>query len=100
MKLPKDNPDGYRRTAPRFAAGKLQAKTLIIHGAMDDNVHLQNSVQFAYELQRAGKPFEMMVYARQRHGFTDPLLIKHVHQLEYDFVMRAAGLSPSATATR
>ena len=89
MKLPKNNPDGYRRTAPRLAADRLQARMLLVHGTMDDNVHLQNSVQFAYELQRAGKPFEMMVYAKQRHGFTDPLLIKHVHQLEYDFVMRA-----------
>ena len=43
---------------------------------MDDNVHMQNSVQFAYELQRKGKPFEMMVYATERHGFADPLLIK------------------------
>jgi len=99
MKLPKDNPDGYRRTAPRFAAGKLQAKTLIIHGTMDDNVHMQNSVQFAYELQRLGKPFEMMIYATQRHGFSDPLLIKHVHQLEYDFVLRALA-SPSTPATK
>ena len=69
---------------------------LLIHGTMDDNVHLQNSVQFAYELQHAGKQFEMMTYARQRNGFTDPLLIKHVHQLEYDFVMRAVA-APSAT---
>jgi len=98
MKLPKNNPDGYRRTAPRFAAAKLQAKLLLIHGTMDDNVHMQNSVQFAYELQRLGKPFEMMVYARQRHGFSDPLLIKHVHQLEYDFVMRA--VAPPAAATQ
>ena len=52
MKLPKNNPDGYRRTAPRLAADKLQAKMLLIHGTMDDNVHMQNSVQFAYELQR------------------------------------------------
>jgi dipeptidyl-peptidase-4 len=89
MKLPKNNPDGYRRTAPRLAADKLQAKMLLVHGTMDDNVHMQNSVQFAYELQRLGKPFEMMVYAKQRHGFSDPLLIKHVHQLEYDFVLRA-----------
>jgi len=96
MKLPKNNPDGYRRTAPRFAADRLQGRMLLLHGTVDDNVHLQNSVQFAYELQRAGKPFEMMVYAKQRHGFTDPLLIKHVHQLEYDFVMRAVA-PPSAT---
>jgi len=56
---------------------------------------MQNSVQFAYELQRAGKQFEMMFYAKQRHGFSDPLLIKHVHQLEYDFVMRAVAAPPS-----
>jgi dipeptidyl-peptidase-4 len=96
MKLPKNNPDGYKRTAPRFAADHLQGKMLLVHGTMDDNVHMQNSVQFAYELQHAGKPFEMMVYARQRHGFSDPLLIKHVHQLEYDFVMRAVA-APTAT---
>jgi dipeptidyl-peptidase 4 len=99
MKLPKNNPDGYRRTAPRLAADKLQAKMLLVHGTMDDNVHMQNSVQFAYELQRLGKPFEMMVYAKQRHGFSDPLLIKHVHQLEYDFVMRAVA-SQAAPATK
>jgi dipeptidyl-peptidase 4 len=100
MKLLQHNADGYRRTAPRFAAARLHGKMLLVHGTMDDNVHLQNSVQFAYELQRAGKQFEMMVYARQRHGFSDPLLIKHLHQMEYDFVMRAIGLGPSPTATK
>jgi dipeptidyl-peptidase 4 len=97
MKLPKNNPDGYRRTAPRFAADRLHGKMLLIHGTIDDNVHMQNSVQFAYELQRAGKQFEMMFYARQRHGFSDPALIKHVKQLEYDFVMRAVAAPSPAT---
>ena len=100
MKLPKNNPDGYRRTAPRFAADRLHGKMLLIHGTMDDNVHMQNSVQFAYELQKAGKQFEMMVYAKQRHGFSDPQLIEHQHQLEYDFVLRAVGLPSAQTATQ
>ena len=39
-----------------------------MHGTMDDNVHMPNTMQFAYELQKAGKPFEMMVYAKPRHG--------------------------------
>jgi dipeptidyl-peptidase-4 len=99
MKLPKNNPDGYRRTAPRFAAADLHGRLLLIHGTMDDNVHMQNSVQFAYELQKLGKPFEMMVYAKQRHGFTDPQLIAHLQQLELDFVMRAVGLT-AAPATK
>ena len=37
---------------------------LLIHGTMDDNVHMQNTMQFAYELQKAGKPFEMMLYPK------------------------------------
>jgi dipeptidyl-peptidase-4 len=98
MKMPQHNADGYRRTAPRFAADRLNAKMLLIHGTMDDNVHMQNSVQFAYELQKAGKPFEMMVYAKQRHGFTDPRLVTHLHQTMFDFVMRVT--EPAATATR
>jgi dipeptidyl-peptidase-4 len=102
MKLPRNNPDGYRRTAPRFAAENLQGRLLLLHGTMDDNVHVQNSVQFAYELQRAGKPFEMMLYPRSRHGVNDARLQTHLRQLMFDFVMRAIapGTTGSASATR
>jgi dipeptidyl aminopeptidase/acylaminoacyl peptidase len=40
---------------------------------MDDNVHLQNSIQLIHELQRAGKDsFELMLYPRSRHGVGSP----------------------------
>ena len=32
-------------------------------------------------LQRAGKPFELMLYPRSRHGVSDPLLVKHMRTL-------------------
>ena len=94
MKTPQHNPEGYRKTAPRFAAADLHGRMLLIHGAIDDNVHRQNSEQFAYELQRAGKSFEMMIYPRQRHGVTDPRLNKHLRQLMFDFIMGAVGDTP------
>jgi dipeptidyl-peptidase-4 len=100
MKLPKNNADGYRRTAPRFAADRLQGRLLLLHGTMDDNVHMQNSVQFAYELQRAGKPFEMMVYPKSRHGIADGRLNSHLRQLMFDFVMRAIGGETPAASGR
>ena len=93
MKLPAANPDGYKNTAPRFAADALHGKMLLIHGTTDDNVHMQNSVQFAYELQRRGKPFEFMAYPKSRHSFDDPLLTKHLQQLTLDFVMRSVAPS-------
>jgi dipeptidyl-peptidase-4 len=98
MKMPQHNADGYRRTAPRFAVDRLNAQMLLIHGTLDDNVHMQNSIQFAYELQKAGKPFEMMVYAKQRHGFSDPRLVAHLHQMMFDFVMRVT--QPTGPAAR
>jgi dipeptidyl-peptidase-4 len=91
MKTPQNNPDGYRRTAPRFAANRLSGRLLLLHGTIDDNVHMQNAIQFAYELQRAGKPFEMMLYPAQRHSFTDARLNAHSRQLMFDFVMRTIG---------
>jgi dipeptidyl-peptidase-4 len=91
MKLPANNEDGYRRTAPRFAASQLHGRMLLVHGTMDDNVHMQNSVQFAYELQRAGKSFDLMVYPRSRHSFNDPRLTTHLRKLMFDFVMKTVG---------
>jgi dipeptidyl aminopeptidase/acylaminoacyl peptidase len=88
MKLPANNPDGYRRTAPRFAADRLNGRMLLIHGTMDDNVHIQNSLQFAYELQRAGKSFEAMFYPRSRHSVSDARLNAHLQQTIFDFVGR------------
>ena len=94
MKLPLRNPEGYERSAPTKAAARLHGKALLIHGSTDDNVHMQNTEQFAYELQRAGKSFEMMVYPKSAHGVADPRLRKHMYQLMFDFVMGAVG-SPS-----
>ena len=54
---------------------------------------MQNSVQFAYELQKAGKPFDVMIYPKSRHGFSDPVLNTHLRQTMYDFVMRSVAPS-------
>ena len=45
---------------------------LLQHGTMDDNVHIQNTYQLADTLQKLNKPFELMVYPGQRHGFLGP----------------------------
>jgi dipeptidyl-peptidase-4 len=91
MRTPRNNPEGYRQSAPRFAAANLHGRLLLIHGGIDDNVHRQNTEQFAYELQRAGQPFQMMIYPRQRHGFSDGRLIKHLQQAMFDFITMTLG---------
>jgi len=87
MGLPDQNPDGYRRSSPRFAAADLHGALLLIHGTIDDNVHLSNTLQFAYELQKAQKPFQLMLYPKSRHGIIDPALVWHFRQMMLDFVL-------------
>ena len=88
MLMPQNNPDGYWRSAPRFAAADLTGALLLVHGTMDENVHMQNTLQFAYELQKAGKPFEMMVYPRSRHRLGGADQEHHRHVTMLDFVRR------------
>jgi dipeptidyl-peptidase 4 len=94
MGTPKDNPDGYRNSSPRFAAASLHGALLLMHGAIDDNVHVQNTMQLAYELQRADKTFSLMLYPRSRHGVTDPSLVRHMYGTMLDFTLEH--LKPAA----
>lgn len=87
MNTPQNNPEGYKKSGPLAAAKDLSGKLLLIHGMIDDNVHMQNTIQFAYELQKAGKPFQLMLYPKSRHGVVDPLLVKHMRETMTDFIL-------------
>jgi len=88
MGTPQNNPEGYKKSSPLHAAKDLHGKLLLIHGAIDDNVHMQNTMQFVYELQKAGKQFDLMLYPKQRHGVSDPLQLKHMRQMMTDFILK------------
>lgn len=88
MLTPEHNKEGYERSSPLKAAANLHGNILLLHGAIDDNVHVQNTIQFVYALQKAGKQFEMMLYPKSRHGVIDPDLVKQMHALMLDFVYR------------
>jgi dipeptidyl-peptidase 4 len=87
MQTTQHNPEGYKTSAPLTAAKNLHGKLLLVHGAIDDNVHLSNTIQFIYELQKANKQFELMLYPKSRHGVGDPLLVKHMRQMMTDFIL-------------
>jgi dipeptidyl aminopeptidase/acylaminoacyl peptidase len=68
MGTPQDNPQGYDASSVVKAAKNLHGRLLLLHGEMDDNVHVQNTLQLIDELQKADKDFEVMIYPRARHG--------------------------------
>ena len=93
LQTPQNNPDGYRDSSPRFAAADLHGRLMLVHGMIDDNVHVQNTLQLAYELQRANKPFELMLYPRSRHAIFDPQLVHHMRTMMLRFILE--NLKPS-----
>jgi len=86
MGLPQENEQGYERSSPIKSAENLKGKLLLIHGTMDDNVHMQNTLKFAYALQKAGKPFQLMLYPASRHGVRDDMQVKHLRALMTQFI--------------
>ncbi len=88
MDLPQANKEGYRSSSAVEAAGNLHGRLLLLHGERDDNVHISNTLQLAYALQKAGKPFEMMVYPKNRHGIVDTAQRYHMYQHMTDFLNR------------
>ena len=69
MGTPQENPTGYESSAPLSKAGDVAVPLLLIHGGSDDNVHFQNTAAFIDALVRAGKPYELQIQPRQKHGF-------------------------------
>lgn len=68
MDTPANNPEGYRTSSCLEAAKNLSGHLVIVHGTMDDNVHLQNAIRLVDALQDAGRDFELMLLPRSRHG--------------------------------
>lgn len=64
-----DNYDGYVQASLIRKAKQLKGKQfLLIHGTRDDNVHYQNSMQFAKVLERNDILFRQMSYPDEDHG--------------------------------
>ncbi len=88
MLTPQNNRAGYDKNSISGAAKDLHGRLMIIHGMMDDNVHMQNTTQFIYELQKAGKQFDLMLYPTQRHGVTDPRQAHHMYTMMTEYLLK------------
>ena len=69
MGTPANNPEGYKSSSVLTHVAKYKGMLQIVHGVIDDNVHLQNSIQLISKLQDLKKDFEFMPYSGGRHGW-------------------------------
>lgn len=87
MDTDKENPDGYKSASVLTYTDKYKGMLQLVHGNIDDNVHLQNSIQLATKLQNTKKDFEMQYYAGSRHGISGPSAA-HYDNLKIKFIYR------------
>jgi dipeptidyl aminopeptidase/acylaminoacyl peptidase len=83
-----DQPEAYRRSSPINFAASLQDPLLLLHGVLDSNVPFQDTVQLTDRLQYYRKPFELMIYPREDHTFTEAQNWIDQYSRILDFFMR------------
>jgi dipeptidyl-peptidase-4 len=83
MRLPGDNPEGYKNGSALNFVDNLKGKLLVVHGTIDNNVHPSNTIHLIDALQKAGKTFDFMFYPEQRHGISS----SHLTKLRLDYLI-------------
>lgn len=67
MRTPKENPNGYTDN-PITRASQLKGDLLLVHGMADDNVHPQNTFEYAEALVQNDKDFKENYYTNRNHS--------------------------------
>jgi dipeptidyl-peptidase-4 len=78
MSLPAEFPDGYRDFSVINSVANLKGHLLIALGTGDDNVHMENTVQYVQKLIEAGIPYDLQIYPRKTHSISGPDVRMHL----------------------
>ena len=87
MDTPAENPEGYRDGSVLTWISRYRGGLRMTHGTIDDNVHMQNTIQVVDWLTRNNKPFEFMLYPGSRHGISG-VQRRHLSRETHDFWLR------------
>ena len=85
LQTPQMNAQGYDDNSPVNYAGLMKGKFLLIHGSTDDNVHLQNTMEFITALTKEKKQFDTFIYPNKAHGIGGVRL--HLYTMMTDFFL-------------
>ena len=87
MRTPQENPEGYDQNSPLNFAENFKGNFLVCHGTADDNVHVQNTLEFTERLVQANKQFEMQLYTNRNHGIYGGNTSYHLYTRMTNFIL-------------
>jgi dipeptidyl-peptidase-4 len=79
MSEPAGFASGYQDFSVVNSAANLKGRLLLAQGTGDDNVHMENSVQFVQKLIEAGIPYDLQIYPRKTHSIAGPDVRQHLY---------------------
>jgi len=79
MSQPSEFPEGYKDFSVVNSAAQLKGRLLICHGTGDDNVHIENSVQFIQKLIQAQQPYDFQIFPRKTHSISGSDVRTHLY---------------------
>uniref|UniRef100_A0A336M465 Venom dipeptidyl peptidase 4 n=1 Tax=Culicoides sonorensis TaxID=179676 RepID=A0A336M465_CULSO len=92
MGTPKENPEGYEKSdLTKYAKNLAGHEYLLIHGNADDNVHYQQAMAWARELELNDILFEQQSYPDEAHGLTG--VQKHLYHTMDEFWVKTLKLT-------
>jgi len=77
--LPAEFAEGYKDFSVVNTAANLKGRLLLAHGTGDDNVHIENTVQFVQKLIEAGIPYDLQIYPRKTHSIAGADVKQHLY---------------------
>jgi dipeptidyl-peptidase-4 len=78
MSQPSEFPAGYHDFSAVNTAANVKGHLLLVLGTGDDNVHMENSVQFVQQLIEAELPYDLQIYPRKTHSIAGPDVRTHL----------------------
>jgi len=79
MSQPAEFAAGYKNFSVVNTADRLKGRLLLVHGTGDDNVHMENTIQFVQKLIEAGIPYDLQLYPRKTHSLSGPDVRTHLY---------------------
>jgi dipeptidyl-peptidase-4 len=79
MSRPAEFTSGYKDFSVVNSAANLKGRLLLVHGTGDDNVHLENTVQFVQKLIEDEIPYDLQIYPRKTHSIAGPDVRTHLY---------------------
>jgi dipeptidyl-peptidase-4 len=93
MGHPETNAEAYKESSVMTHARKISGKVMLVHGVVDENVHVRHTFRLINKLIEVNVPHELLLFPNERHAPRDAEGKAYMERRIKHFLLRT--LSPT-----